>query len=97
MNDLDVFEREDAISTDKGWLPWSKRIFPALYRLIWVHNKEIDERLSQVMLSSDGIEEDKVIGELLEARKAAKTLFDWSMFCVGFAVLGFTNVLVTRM
>ena len=56
---MDDFERSDAINSETMWLPWNSRFFPALYRLFAVHEEKIEERLSEVMLSSQDRIEDE--------------------------------------
>ena len=55
---MEVFDRSDSAKRDEKWLPWGQRHFPALYRLFYVHDGRVEEALSEVMLSSEGLVED---------------------------------------
>ena len=76
LKNLEVFEQSDAMRGEKSWLPWSQRYFPAIYRSRFVNSNEIDDRISEVMLSSsiDGEEEpdDAFISSLLVNRQQVK-------------------------
>ena len=60
-HDMEVFERSDNQKAESMWLPWSSRFFPALYRLLAVHDSKIEDQLNDVILTSeDRIQDDYI-------------------------------------
>ena len=55
--DFEMFDRIDTIRADKEWLPWAMRHFPAFYRWWYMNRDQLDDRISEVMLSSHFTEE----------------------------------------
>lgn len=94
--DVKVFERSDASRADTEWLPWSKRHFTALHRLYYFHGANIEEKLSEAMLSSEGEDHDEVISRVLETRHTFDRLKGILSTVNYLAFVGFVSVLVTR-
>mmetsp|Transcript_34068 Transcript_34068/g.42072 ORF Transcript_34068/g.42072 Transcript_34068/m.42072 type:complete len:285 (+) Transcript_34068:268-1122(+) len=95
-HDMEVFDRTDGKKAESDCLPWTNRFFPALYRLLSVHDKKIEECLSDVMLSSEARIDDDYVNKILEKRHSGQKSRENIQFWGSYALLGFTSILVVR-